>query len=152
VAQQPSLPNDITIEVAKQQFEVLTQWSRFYHESEIKVNSGLTIISAIAAIGEKFTDGRFALGIVIIVASMAAFISTLGYWRYYEQCDMISKYYRRLYVSKEVRAWIEQQIEKDFPRKHPILNWIPDDAHHYVLLCLQIAFFFIGVYFTLHSK
>ncbi len=107
-------------DVLEQQFDILSQWSRFYHEAEIKLNSSSVIISAIAVAGDKLSgDSYFIMifgaminprGIIIIIASVVGLISTLGYWRYYEYCDMLGKYYRTLYIQKATRDEIKKEI------------------------------------------
>jgi hypothetical protein len=126
------------------------------------VNSGSVIISAIAVIGDRLSNNSIIfkifgaainpLGIVIVIASLAALISKLGYWRYYEYCDMLGKYYRALYLPDTLRDTIKAKIESGFRREHPLLNRVPVHAHHYVWLSTQVAFFVIGLNVAFYTK
>jgi hypothetical protein len=141
----------------REQFKELWQWSRFYHEAEIKVNTGALAISSIATLSEKFLTPTKAtnirvlcwdmniVGVVVILASAAALVSTLGYWRYYEFCDLYAKQFRNEYLSEEKREAIRKSLNEKFDRASPILSKVPVNAHHMIWIVTQLLFFCVGL-------
>lgn len=147
------------IDVYKQQFEEYSNWSRFYHDAEIKVNATALAISSLAPFAEKLLGesalvldfSRFQLnlvGLIIIVASAAAIFSTLGYWRYYEFCDIYAREYRKHYIPESVRSDIKKRVHKIFDENYRVLDWISDDAHHVVWILVQSILLLVGIYVT----
>jgi hypothetical protein len=149
-------------DAVKQQVDILSQWSRFYHDAEIKVNSASLVISAVAAIGDKVAPSSVIftlfgkplnmIGFVIAIASTAAFVSTLGYWRYYEVCDLLGKTYRNINLPDGVREAVNAEFEKKFAEAYRILRIVPENAHHLVWLVSQVALFCLGLYLAFNPK
>jgi hypothetical protein len=161
-SQGQSANDQIVADAVKQQVDLLAQWSRFYHDAEIRVNSVAMAISAIAAIGDKVAPSSVIfnlsgrpfnmIGVVIAIASMAAFISTLGYWRYYEVCDLLGKTYRNINLPDHIRKAVNADFEEEFARQYTILRSIPENAHHLVWLVSQVALFCLGMYLAFSPK
>ncbi len=157
-----SANGSVVADAVKQQVDIQAQWSRFYHDAEIKVNSASMVISAVAAIGDKFAPSSviFSLfgkpfnmvGFIIAIASTAAFISTLGYWRYYELCDLLGKTYRNINLPEGIRKAVNAEFEKEFAAQYRILRFMPENAHHLVWLVSQVALFCLGLYLAVNPK
>jgi hypothetical protein len=149
---------DAEIEAYKHQFEQYWEWSKFYHDAEIKMNAGAVAISSLAPFAEKLLGNQGALtapifffqvnlvGIVIIVASSAAIFSTLGYWRYYEYCDIYAKEFRKRYISKSVLKAVKEKADSTFNSSYPVLRRISVNAHHYVWIVVQVLLLCFGFY------
>lgn len=141
----------------KQQFEEHWKWSQFYHDAEIKVNTAAIAISSLATISGKFLGPQKlapirafgsefnVVGIIVILASAAALISTLGYWRYYEMCDLYAKKFRERYIPTEILNEIKKKYQAEFRKHYPILRLVPEDAHHFVWIVLQVLFLLVGI-------
>jgi hypothetical protein len=141
-------------EGARQQFEGLWEWSRFYHDAEIKVNGGSVIISAIASLaGEKVgVFPTWVSGAVIMIASGTALLSTLGYWRYYEFCDMYAKKFREEYLDKSYLDDVQDRLNYAFRRNHPILALpIFENIHHLVWIVTQALLFCLGLWIYVYG-
>src|ERR1044071_5497529 len=129
---EPEVTTDPTeIDVYRHQFEQYWKWSRFYHDAEIKVNATALAISSLAPFAEKLLgqNGTLVLlsfghlnlvGLIIIVASSAAIFSTLGYWRYYELCDLYAWEYRKKFIRKSVRDDIKARVNETFDKSYPL--------------------------------
>ena len=123
---------DPEVDAYKHQVEQYWKWSQFYHDAEIKVNAGAVAISSLApftGLGDRralivklFSLEVNLAGIVIIVASVAAILSTLGYWRYYEYCDIYAKEFRKRYISKSVLAAVKEKADSKFNSAYPVLG------------------------------
>lgn len=143
------------VDIYKQQFDGLWAWSRFYHDAEIKVNSTSAVISAFGALaqsyGKSFTIKLSFLnfnltGAVIVIISLAALVSTIGYWRNYELCDLYAKQFREKYIDKEELELIQIDLEKNFKEKYPCLsNPLLEDAHHIIWIVVQLALLCLGI-------
>jgi hypothetical protein len=146
------------VQAYRQQFEQLSNWSRFYHDAEIRVNTSALAISSISMLAEKFLQplgadkvgGVNIVGLVIVIVSAAALFSTLGYWRYYEYCDLYAKFFRREYLSKTELDRIHEGLDAKFADEFPIFRgriWI--HAHHAIWMVTQCIFLCIGVWFLI---
>lgn len=137
------------------QFEQLNNWSRYYHDAEIKVNGTALLLSAISALvglagGPKnfeISGGHSLIGLIIAVISFAALISTIGYWRYYELTDLMAKKFREQYIPRSVIDPINKKIRKTFRREFPYLSSsLFVHAHHAVWIVIQSVLLIVGIY------
>jgi len=148
------------IEINKQQFDRLSTWSQFYHDAEIKVNTNSVIIAAVSVVAQNFTNAFVIsipwtglhiniIGVIIVISSLAALISTLGYWRYYEFCDMYANKFRSRYINAEELQSIKKELATKFKHEYPLLSseWFVN-AHHVVWIVVQIALLLVGVIVT----
>jgi hypothetical protein len=155
----------IAADAIKQQVDLLAHWSRFYHDAEIKVNSASIAISAIAAVGDKLVPSAAMvsvlgkpfnmIGFFIAIVSAAAFLSTLGYWRYYEMCDLLGKTYRKRILPDDIRNAVNIEYERKFKEAYPRFSrfgglW--DDAHHLVWLICQFILVCLGLYLMFNAQ
>ena len=151
------------IDAYKHQFEQYWKWSQFYHDAEIKMNAGAIAISALAPFAEKLASDKRALivqlwslqinlvGIIIIVASGAAIFSTLGYWRYYEICDIYAKEFRKRYIPHLVLNEVKEKAHSKFKSEYSVLGRISVNAHHYVWIVVQSLLLCFGIYIAFKS-
>lgn len=153
-------------DAVKQQVDIHAQWSRFYHDAEIKVNSASIAISAIAAIGDKIVPSTVIfsvagksfnmIGIFIAIVSGAAFVSTLAYWRYYEVCDLLGKTYRNVILPADIRDAVHGEYNKKFKEAYPLFfgrfSRVWDNLHHLVWVACQLSLFGLGCYLAFNPN
>jgi hypothetical protein len=115
------------------------------------VNTSALALSTIAAaakdyIGVFSIDNLNFAGALIMVISFAAFISTIGYWRYYELCDIYAKEFRDFYISETILKEVRKNVEWTFHTRHRWLSqrWL-ENAHHAMWLGIQGVVFVIGL-------
>jgi hypothetical protein len=143
-------------EALRQQYDRLSAWSQFYHDAEIRVNSTTLGISGLSALSGIFS-GKISLpgmpwlvsssviGAIMILSSFAALISTLGYWRYYEFCDLYAKKFREEYIDPTTLKRVQKSTEKAFRREFLILRRpFFVNAHHWVWIVIQLIVFGLG--------
>ncbi len=146
--------------IYEQQSSRLWEWSKFYHDAEIKVNTSALAISSIATLAEKFLDQKGAttirlfcwdlnlVGVVVILSSVAALISTLGYWRYYEFCDLYAKQFRDAWLAdanlKDKFDKIKESLDSKFNENSRVLSKVPVHAHHVIWIVTQLLFLLVG--------
>ena len=150
----------VKIDLYKQQFDRLSTWSQFYHDAEIKVNTSSIVISAIAAIGSSFgnklnicipyADIKISVvAFLIVISSISALISTIGYCRYYEFCDIYAKKFRAAIFNdaglKEELRSLQSGADDKFRLEYRVLSckWL-ENAHHAVWIVAQIALQLLG--------
>jgi len=143
-------------EVFRQQYELHNRWSQFYHDCEIKINTSAVWVSVVTALvaslgSERTIFPRFytflLAGAILIAASCTAFISSLGYWRYYEETDIFARECRKLFIDPELFSIVKNQTKRRLESDHALLNMIGYNAHHWVWFGTQAIFMIIGMGF-----
>jgi hypothetical protein len=147
----------ISPEAVRQNFEAAAQWSRFYHDCEIKVNAAATLATSLLTFGvsnkeafkipfsHPFGTHLNMMGLVIIIISCTALFSTFVYWSYYEYTWILATRWRRLLIDSSVTDDVSDRAEKKFAKT---FKWFPKiryNGHHYIWMALQVVMAAIGV-------
>jgi uncharacterized membrane protein YidH (DUF202 family) len=155
----------LKIDLYKQQIDRQWTWSQFYHDAEIRVNTSSIVVSALGVIGNSFSEKfKFSIpyfdvpvnmiGVLIVISSSAAIVSTIGYWRYYELCDIYAKKFRKAAFCEcgieQKLEYVKKDVDSEFQKAYPIFHRKEfEDAHHAVWVVTQLALLLVGVFLIL---
>ncbi len=116
----------------------------------------LSLITALLAGLAKDNGGAFSTfyvllmaGCVLLAASATGIISSLGYWKYYEDTDIFARECRERLIEASLLKSLTKATKQKLRDDHPVLSRVSYNAQHLVWFGVQAIFAAIGLGFLI---